>query len=192
MHSILPADIYAKTKASTNTKGVVNGQIAVKSYDQAAAECKHAVEKIAKECRRVNHKYRDPHFDIEFDLKRNQRDCLDALGEVEDLAYPKSVKRIPVSVLHFCFIPIEAQSLTCFRISSKTPCSLKRALPLAMCVRDSPATAGFYLHCVLFATRKIWSTRYALLETKRWAYTALCFIEVGSNRSSRGEEAELY
>lgn len=95
VHSILPADIYAKTKASKNTKGVVNGQIAVKSYDQAAAECKHAVEKIAKECRRVNHKYRDPHFDIEFDLKRNQRDCLDALGEVEDLAYPKSVKRIP-------------------------------------------------------------------------------------------------
>ncbi|KAF6228137.1 hypothetical protein HO133_007865 [Letharia lupina] len=95
VHSILPADIYAKTKASKNTKGVVNGQIAVKSYDQAAAECKHAVEKIAKECRRVNHKYRDPHFDIEFDLKRNRRDCLDALGEVPDKTYPKSVKRIP-------------------------------------------------------------------------------------------------
>lgn len=95
VHSILPADIYAKTKASKNNKGVVNGHIAIRSYDQAAAECKHAVQKIAKECRRVNHKYRDPHFDIEFDLKRNRRDCLDTLGEVSDKAYPKSVKRIP-------------------------------------------------------------------------------------------------
>lgn len=103
VHSILPADIYAKTKASTQTKGIVNGQIAVKSYDQAAAECKHAVEKIAKECRRVNHKYRDAHFDIEFDLKRNQRDCLDALGEVSDKAYPKSVKRVTVSVQFSCY-----------------------------------------------------------------------------------------
>ncbi|CAD6573733.1 MAG: hypothetical protein ASARMPREDX12_006221 [Alectoria sarmentosa] len=94
VHSILPADIYAKTKASRSTKGVVNCQIAVRSYDQAAAECKHAVEKIAKECRRVNHKYRDPHFDIEFDLKWKRRDCLDALGEVSDKAYPRSVKRI--------------------------------------------------------------------------------------------------
>lgn len=82
----------------------MNGQIALKSYDQAAAECKHAVEKIAKECRRVNHKYRDPHFDIEFDLKRNRRDCLDALGEVSDKAYPKSVKRIPVSDLYSCYV----------------------------------------------------------------------------------------
>ena len=82
----------------------MSGQVAVKSYDQAAAECKHAVEKIAKECRRVNHKYRDPHFDIEFDLKRGQRDCLDALGEVETKAYPRSVKRIPVSVPDPCYI----------------------------------------------------------------------------------------
>ena len=76
----------------------MNGQILIKSYDQAAAECKHAVEKIAKECRRVNHKYRDPHFDIEFDLKQKRRDCLDALGEDEGKAFPRSVKRITVRV----------------------------------------------------------------------------------------------
>lgn len=109
VHSILPADVYAKTKASKNTKGIVNGQIAGKSYDQAAAECKHAVERIAKECRRVNHKYRDSHFDIEFDLKRNRRDCLDALGGVTDAAHPKSVKRVPVSVLCFCYVSFIVQ-----------------------------------------------------------------------------------
>ena len=90
----------------------MNCQIAVKSYDQAAAECKHAVEKIAKECRRVNHKYRDPHFDIEFDLKRGRRDCLDALGEVSDKAYPRSVKRIPVSVLYSCSVFTSVPFLT--------------------------------------------------------------------------------
>lgn len=54
------------------------------------------MEKIAKECRRVNHKYRDPHFDIEFDLKGNQRDCLDGFGYTQevDRRYPRSVKRV--------------------------------------------------------------------------------------------------
>lgn len=122
----------------------MNGQIAVKSYDQAAGECKHAVEKIAKECRRVNHKYRDPHFDIEFDLKLKRRDCLDALGEVEQKAYPRSVKRIPVSVLKSCCIPTAARLLIYLRTSSKTLCFSKRALPLAMFVRDSMATVRIF------------------------------------------------
>ena len=122
----------------------MNGQIAVKSYDQAAGECKHAVEKIAKECRRVNHKYRDPHFDIEFDLKLKRRDCLDALGGVQEKAYPKSVKRIPVSLLKPCYIPTAVQLLICRRISSKTLCFSKRALPLAMFVRDSTATVRIF------------------------------------------------
>lgn len=97
VHSVLPADVYAKVKASKTSKGLVEGQVAAKSYDQATSECKHAVEKIAKECRRVNHKYRDPHFDIEFDLKRWRRDCLDGLGDIDDddRHWPRSVKRVP-------------------------------------------------------------------------------------------------
>ena len=100
--SILPADIYAKTKVSKNHTGAARGQVTAKSYDQAASECKNAVEKIAKECRRVNHKYRDSHFDIEFDLKRGYRDCLDSLDEnagSENLR-PKSVKRVTVSSMN--------------------------------------------------------------------------------------------
>lgn len=31
------------------------------------------------ECRRVNQRYRDPHFDLEIDQKQNRRDCLDSL-----------------------------------------------------------------------------------------------------------------
>lgn len=97
MLSILPSDIYAKTKASKTTKGLVEGQFIAKSYDQAVSECRHAVEKIAKECKRVNHKYRDPHFDIEWDLKRRVRDCLCSLDDANgnDLD-PQSVKRVTV------------------------------------------------------------------------------------------------
>ncbi|KAL9607557.1 MAG: hypothetical protein Q9167_007539 [Letrouitia subvulpina] len=95
VHTILPANVYAKTKAAKAPQGVVHGQGAVKSYDQAAAECRAAVEKIAKECRRVNLKYRDQHFDIEADLKQNKRDCLDGLAGSGNDLNPKSVKRVP-------------------------------------------------------------------------------------------------
>ena len=159
----------------------MRGQVAAKSYDQAAAECKNAVEKIAKECRRVNHKYRDPHFDIEFDLKRNyrdSRDCLDALGEVEDKAFPRSVKRITVSVWYSSYPPIAIKILTCLRISSKILSFLRKARALAMFVRGSTATVGSYLLCALFATKKTWWIRYALPETKKWVYMVLCSTEV--------------
>ncbi|KAL9597645.1 MAG: hypothetical protein Q9179_004192 [Wetmoreana sp. 5 TL-2023] len=95
IHGILPANVYAKTKADQSPTGLVHGQATGKSYDQAVADCKAAVAKISKECRRVNLKYRDPHFDIEFDLKRNRRDCLDSLSGTGNDLRPKSVKRVP-------------------------------------------------------------------------------------------------
>lgn len=101
VETILPSNIYAKSRAAKIHEGVVHGQAATKSYDEARAECVEAVNKISKECRRVNMKYRDPHFDIDFDLKWNRRDCLDGLTVEqwdENLA-PKSVKRVPVG--HF-------------------------------------------------------------------------------------------
>lgn len=69
VHSILPQNVYAETKAAKSPKGIVRGKRAWSSYYEAAKECRYAVEKISKECRKVNMKYRDPHFDIEFDLK---------------------------------------------------------------------------------------------------------------------------
>lgn len=96
VHTILPKDNIAKVIAAKVPQGAVHCEAAGKSYDEAAAECYAAVEKIATECRRVNLKYRDPHFDIEWDLKRGRRDCLDGLVSSDwDLA-PRSVKRISV------------------------------------------------------------------------------------------------
>ncbi|KAL8889291.1 MAG: hypothetical protein Q9205_002898 [Flavoplaca limonia] len=95
IHSILPSNVYAKTKAAHSPVGLVHGRAAQRSYDEAVADCRAAVDTIARECRRVNLKYRDPHFDIEFDLKRNRRDCLDNLDDAGEDLNPKSVKRVP-------------------------------------------------------------------------------------------------
>ena len=65
--------------------------------------CRAKVEKIITECRRVNQKYRDPHFDLEADLKLLVRDCLDSLDAKRDnfdsltiisQYNPKSAKRV--------------------------------------------------------------------------------------------------
>jgi hypothetical protein len=38
------------------------------------------VDQIVAECRRVNQKYRDPHFDLDYDLRSESRDCLESLS----------------------------------------------------------------------------------------------------------------
>ncbi|KAK4248812.1 calpain-B [Corynascus novoguineensis] len=50
------------------------------SYEEAAALCRAKVDQIVAECRRVNQKYRDPHFDLDFDLRSGVRDCLESLS----------------------------------------------------------------------------------------------------------------
>ena len=97
VHTILPKNAYAKSKAAREPKGTVYGRSAGKSYEEAKADCVATVDKIAQECKRVNMRYRDPHFDIEFDLKSQKRDCLDGLVYSEE-GTPKSVKRVPVSL----------------------------------------------------------------------------------------------
>ena len=98
VHTILPKNAYAKSKAAHEPKGVVHSQAALKSYDAAKVECVAAVEKIARECRRVNMRYRDPHFDVEFDLKWGINDCLEGLTDGGSASFaPNSVKRVPVS-----------------------------------------------------------------------------------------------
>jgi hypothetical protein len=100
--TVLPDNPYAKSKAAKVPKGVVQGYHAVKSYEQARKECESAVRKIAKECRRVNQKYRDPHFDIELDLKTRRRDCLDGLDRADMGMTPRAVKRVTVRVTKYC------------------------------------------------------------------------------------------
>ncbi|KAL3476215.1 hypothetical protein BJX99DRAFT_146121 [Aspergillus californicus] len=94
VYTVLPDNPYARSKAARLPKGIVKGQDAGKSYKQARQECVRAVDRIAKECRRLNQKYSDPHFDIEMDLKSGQRSCLDGLDEQNDAMRPRGVKRV--------------------------------------------------------------------------------------------------
>jgi hypothetical protein len=93
--TILPDNPHARKKAAKTPKGAVQ-QRAAKSYEEARAECKRNVQRIVKECTRVNQKYRDPHFDIEWDLKSNRRNCLDGLAKELQSGSPKGVKRVTV------------------------------------------------------------------------------------------------
>ncbi|KAL4965201.1 calpain-like protein [Aspergillus stella-maris] len=94
VYTVLPDNPYARSKAARIPKGIVKGQDAGKSYEQARKDCVRAVERIAKECRRLNQKYSDPHFDIETDLKGGPRNCLDGLDQQNDEMRPRGVKRV--------------------------------------------------------------------------------------------------
>ncbi|PQE10791.1 calpain family cysteine protease protein [Rutstroemia sp. NJR-2017a BBW] len=74
-------------------------------YDRAVQECRTKVHKLIRECRRVNMRYRDPTFDIDWDLKWERGDCLNSLtsGKFEVYKHlllnpssvgPKAVKRV--------------------------------------------------------------------------------------------------
>jgi hypothetical protein len=76
------------------------GKNALASYGEARAVCEAKVAKIVKECRRLNVKYRDPHFDVEDDFRkwmgkeRPYADCLMGLNEIREDLRPMSVKRV--------------------------------------------------------------------------------------------------
>lgn len=84
--SIIPQqnDFSERAAKRASAKCLGPAKTTQQSYEDAAAQCRHKVAQIVKECRRVNQKYRDPHFDLEIDLKLNRRDCLDSLDNVKD------------------------------------------------------------------------------------------------------------
>ncbi|KAK2043225.1 calpain family cysteine protease [Colletotrichum somersetense] len=96
--TVIPQNAYAEGVAKRSATVVGIGTQT--SYEEAATVCKAKVEKIVRECRRVNQRYRDPHYDIEFDLKFGRRDCLESLWNTkgrdppESSFHPKAVKRV--------------------------------------------------------------------------------------------------
>lgn len=93
--TVLPENPFSQ-KIAKAPERVAQAQRAVKSYEQAREECLKDVERIARECRRGNRKYRDAHFDIEIDLKAGTRNCLEGLERPHEEYSPKAVKRINV------------------------------------------------------------------------------------------------
>lgn len=110
--NILPGHVRAKRaaiKASIDAETPTN---AVASYEQAAAACRAEIDSIVRDCLRMNQKYKDPDFDIEWDLAQwlrhgHNEDYLVPLGEDKVNLRPRSVKRVEVSQImlpdHFFF-----------------------------------------------------------------------------------------
>ncbi|KAE9367751.1 cysteine proteinase [Stipitochalara longipes BDJ] len=82
-----------------------NNLLVSEDYERAVQECRARVKKLIKECRRVNMRFRDPDFDIDWDLKWGKGYCLNSLGdnkfEIDRQAFasltsnsPKAVKRV--------------------------------------------------------------------------------------------------
>lgn len=80
-------------------------QLVSEDFERAVKECRVKVKKLVKECRRVNMRYRDPSFDIDWDLKWEKGNCLNTLGETRfevckhalinpASCSPKAVKRV--------------------------------------------------------------------------------------------------
>ena len=101
LFTVLPDNLYAKRAALQASRKAGTLKSAIASYEQAAATCKAKVEKIVQDCRRLNQKYKDAHFDIEFDFMQWQwgqhtENCLVPLGADDMHLRPMSVKRIEV------------------------------------------------------------------------------------------------
>ncbi|KAJ4861505.1 calpain family cysteine protease domain-containing protein [Trichoderma breve] len=86
--TVIPQNPYTAKVARKNAKATSSSTTTQASYETAAAMCRAKVEKIVQECRRVNKRYRDPHFDLEADLKLCRRDCLESLSNFEPLDNP--------------------------------------------------------------------------------------------------------
>ncbi|KAL1849194.1 hypothetical protein VTK73DRAFT_9927 [Phialemonium thermophilum] len=98
--SVLPFDPVLPSAVSERS----NEPLA-EGYERAAEECRRKVRKIIQECRRVNMRYRDPGWDLDWDLKMEKGHCLNSLGRTKfDLSkstlmnpnalVPKAVKRV--------------------------------------------------------------------------------------------------
>ncbi|KAG0652363.1 Calpain-type cysteine protease DEK1 [Hyphodiscus hymeniophilus] len=77
--SVLPKNIYVQKVGENAPKGAVTGRCVTESYEQAVAECESKVRQIVAECKRMNIKYTDPHFDLD-----DQDYCLNSLTATAD------------------------------------------------------------------------------------------------------------
>ncbi|KAJ9136936.1 Calpain-D [Pleurostoma richardsiae] len=88
-----------------STSGERANELLSSGYERAAEECRRKVRKIIAECRRVNTRYRDPGWDLDWDLKWEKGNCLNSLGQRKfDISMsnmlspsaniPKAVKRV--------------------------------------------------------------------------------------------------
>ncbi|KAL7791518.1 hypothetical protein V8C37DRAFT_402829 [Trichoderma ceciliae] len=98
--SVLPFDPVAPRSGLDRPNELLS-----EGYERAAEECRRKVQKIVQECRRVNMRYRDPGWDLDWDLKYEKGNTLNYIGSKKfeisrstllssKAAVPKAVKRV--------------------------------------------------------------------------------------------------
>ncbi|KAK7697728.1 hypothetical protein SLS64_013284 [Diaporthe eres] len=98
--AVLP---FSPAPASTATER--GNELLCAGYERAAEECRRRVRKIIAECKRINSRYRDPGWDIDWDFKWEKGHCLNSLASTKfDISasnvanpaanIPKAVKRV--------------------------------------------------------------------------------------------------
>ncbi|KAJ3555596.1 hypothetical protein NPX13_g10326 [Xylaria arbuscula] len=71
------------------------------NYERAREQCSRRVKKIIAECKRVNTRYRDPGFDLDWDLKMSKGNYLNYLGSSKfDVSSTRSSTSIPKAGKH--------------------------------------------------------------------------------------------
>jgi len=155
----LPKSKPRKRKSKDRrASSITNGESAVASYDEAVNLCKKKVDEIAKECRRLNHKYIDP----DFDCWRDQESCLLPLPGAETASRrltkggPKSVKRVGEVFENPQFFPDgpatndirQGRIGNCWLVSARCALTNKPGLIESICVaRDEDVGVyGFVFH----------------------------------------------
>ncbi|KAL6884918.1 hypothetical protein HDV57DRAFT_404943 [Trichoderma longibrachiatum] len=99
--SVLPFDPVVAPRSGLDRPN----ELLSESYERAAEECRRKVQKIVQECKRVNMRYRDPGWDLDWDLKYEKGNTLNYIGtekfEVSKATLlgskavvPKAVKRV--------------------------------------------------------------------------------------------------
>ncbi|KAJ6443538.1 epoxide hydrolase 1 [Purpureocillium lavendulum] len=151
------------TSATVSSSASGTNRTTGTSYEDAAAMCRAKVAKIVKECRRVNKKYRDPHFDLESDLKLGRRDTLESLGNIRGARKPpgsdfcpRSAKRV-TEIFDKPQFYIEGPTANdvrqgrdgdCWLMSALCTLSNKKGLIERLCVAHDQAVGvyGFVFH----------------------------------------------
>ncbi|KAL7953296.1 hypothetical protein V8C34DRAFT_61948 [Trichoderma compactum] len=99
--SVLPFDPVVAPRSGLDRPN----ELISDGYERAAEECRRKVQKIVKECKRVNMRYRDPGWDLDWDLKYEKGNTLNYIGtnkfEISrstllssKSVVPKAVKRV--------------------------------------------------------------------------------------------------
>lgn len=93
-----PSPASGDTGSELDKKNVLVSQ----DYERAVEECRARVQKLIKECKRLNMRYRDPTFDIDWDLKWERGHCLNGLREttfsIDGRVFSEATPNIPKAV----------------------------------------------------------------------------------------------